>query len=240
MSETSDGATSTSPTADPDDDPDPGLAWISTSAGPVHTTSTTTTPTTTTTPWDDTIIDPQLFSQSVAPSVSASVSVDAQNSMDFMNLHVSSYPPVPYVSSSSSELAGALTLPSPANDTQVTTNTTVDSGHIPSYYRQRLPDGTHMQSDPATPKTSPVESNGNEKSTLTPDKQVDGEERQNGHENEDVNDDKNDESLGDNHMCDGIADSQDPDAVSTVDGLSTQTRFCSVKGCKAVIPGPSL
>jgi hypothetical protein len=62
-------------------------------------------PTTTATAnWDDGAIDPQLFSASVSPSTS---SASAQNSLNYMGLHLSSYPPVPYVSSTSSELVAA-------------------------------------------------------------------------------------------------------------------------------------
>jgi hypothetical protein len=187
----------------PDTNPDsdavtPNAEWLSAQAAA---------PTTTTT-WDhSTAIDPQLFSQSVSSTTSVNTT---QDPLSYIGLHLSSYPPAPYVSSTSSELAGALTLP-----TDDKTNTT-------SYYRPRLSDGSLMQQDSTIP--------GSTAASLEAEKQDD---EQSGEENENENKSRDVESQA------IIPSERDASTdAGTVPAVEGSTRFCSVKGCKAVIPGP--
>jgi hypothetical protein len=190
--------------------------------------------TTATANWDDGAIDPQLFSASVSPSTS---SASAQN---YMGLHLPPYPPVPYVSSTSSELAGALTLPVPAS---ASTTSNVDDNPDSSRCRPEKSDGTIIQTNPTSPNTSIASGSGAEKKSLPyysrsrlPGKSNEQEE-ENGGESDSDDDENDDEHQVTNiHAGDDSADGSLPSTAHVVDG---PTRFCSVKGCKAVIPCPS-
>jgi hypothetical protein len=210
----------------PDTNADPGpvvpnaevSGWMSTQATPTTTTAAT---------WDDTTIDPQLFPQSVSAAATTTSVNSTQNPLNYMGLHLSSYPPVPYVSSTSSELAGALTLPATASTT--TASTGDDKTSSISYYRPRLPDGTLMQPDPTIPRSSTAGgSRTKERIRSHAADQQDQDEEESFDENESGNEEGQAIILtGDKQAFDTATDA--------VDG----PRFCSVKGCKAVIPGPS-
>lgn len=195
--------------------------WISTQAGPSTILTTAT--------WNSTPIDPQLFSESISasPSSQSTASVNTQSPMGFSPLH----PPVSYIPRTNSELAGALTLPpggtaSVVNELKYTT----------SYYRH----GTFMEPDRANANTCTVGWNGTKRSTCSSPKPDNQEEEQcsDGKENE-----NNEGSQGsiitadsDNQSYDIATATQDTSSTSPVDG---STKFCSIKGCKAVIPGLS-
>lgn len=231
MSEQVDNIVSVSASVAPDNNSDQGVV-VSGAEVSGWKSIQTATATAAATSWDDMTTDPQLFSQSVFTSVSASpASVNTQNPMNFMDLHLSSYPPVPYVSSTSSELAGALTLPPSTNIPTVGTGYDNKSGT--SYYRPRLPDGTLMQLDSTTPRTSPAGGSRKKKKTRqTPEADKEGEEScdENGNENNEGQASIS-TPTGDNEACDTATD------IVTVPVVDIPTSFCSVKGCKAVIPG---
>lgn len=216
---------SASPSVEPGTKPDlpadtDSFGWIATQASELKTTSTTTR--------GDTATVPQLFSQSVsAPAPSA-------DPVNLMNLHLPSYPPMSYVSSTSSELAGALTLPDPAS---VGTIGTVDAPrNNTSYYRPRLPDGRLIQLDSTTNTSPPSGSGTKERVRLRVVAKKQEEEEGSVDENENG---KNEESQTSTSSTRGdqvgatLTDIQNPE-------VGGPTRFCSVKGCKAVIPGLSL
>jgi hypothetical protein len=157
-----------------------------------------------------------------------------------MGLHLSSYPPVPYVSSTSSELAGALTLPVPASAS--TTTNVDDTNNDKSHYRPRNSDGTVIQTNSISPNITIASGNGAEKKSRPYHKhssKANEREEENGDESDS---DDDDEANDDEHQvtniptCDNLVDDSLELSTIHVDG---PTRFCSVKGCKAVIPCPS-
>jgi hypothetical protein len=169
----------------------PGV-WTATAITAAVPSTTSTTASTATATWDDTAIDPRLFAESSAGG---------------MNHHLSIFPPTPYPTSSSSELAGALTLP---------TSTTGASSSASSIMRP-----LHPAAGKSTSQYSSSSSSDEDSDSESDSESEDQEEREVSTTLHPVSPEETSDPA--ENANDFAPDSDNP-------------RFCSVKGCKLVIP----
>ena len=203
------------PGTNPDPVPEPQVAErISMQAAPSTILTTAT--------WNNTAVDPQLF------FVASTAPANTQSAVDFTPPRMSSYPLVPYASSTNSELAKVPTLPATAS----TASTVNEPQNGTLYYRFRLPAGTLTEPDRANTSTCTVGWNRTKRRT-SPLPKADGQEEDESYD-ENENDEESQDSITLTEDTQAYDTSTATSAISPVDG---STRFCSIKGCKAVIPG---